>query len=55
MYITCVRHQKGQIYNLRGIPVDLWKRVAAKARAEGHTMRWIILKLLEAWVKEGAS
>jgi len=47
-----VRNPKGQTYILRAIPWDLWKQVKAKARAEGRTIRWVILRLLAVWVRD---
>ena len=40
-------------YLLRTIPDDLWIRVKRQAAKEGRPLRWIILKLLERYAKEG--
>jgi predicted DNA binding CopG/RHH family protein len=38
-------------YILRDIDETLWKRVKSKAAAEGISIKALILKLLEKWVK----
>jgi hypothetical protein len=40
-------------YLLRQIPDDLWVLVKRRAAAEGHSLRFIVLKLLEAYVRMG--
>jgi hypothetical protein len=40
-------------YILRDIGDDLWALVRRRAETEGHTLRWILLKLLERYVKRG--
>jgi hypothetical protein len=40
-------------YLLRQIPDDLWVLVKRRAAAEGHSLRFIVLKLLEAYVRGG--
>lgn len=37
-------------YLLRGIDPALWARVKAKATAEGHSLRWVLLLLLRAYI-----
>ncbi|HKE44568.1 MAG TPA: hypothetical protein VKB41_08520 [Steroidobacteraceae bacterium] len=39
-------------YLLRNIDRKLWKRVTAKAEAEGRTIRGLILFLLERYVSD---
>lgn len=38
-------------YLLDRIPVPLWTDVQAKAKREKVSLRYVILSLLEAWVK----
>lgn len=38
-------------YPLTNIPKTLWVKVKAKATAEGHTIRFVLLKLLSEYVK----
>lgn len=38
-----------KFYTVRNIPDNLWLRVKRRAASEGHTLRWIILNLLEAY------
>jgi hypothetical protein len=38
---------------LRDIDPALWAKVKARAVEEGHTLRWVLLKLLAAYVKRG--
>jgi hypothetical protein len=40
-------------YLLRDIDRDLWKRIRAKAKADGLNMRWVILRLLESYLDRG--
>lgn len=40
-------------YLLRDIDETLWKRVQARAAKDGHTLRWIILKLLTHYAAHG--
>lgn len=40
-------------YLLRNIPDELWIRVKQRATREGHPLRFIILKLLEHYAKNG--
>lgn len=40
-------------YPLRKIPDDLWNKVKRRAAREGHTLRWIILKLLACYAEHG--
>ena len=37
-------------YLLDGIPMSMWRRVRARARREGKSMRFILLTLVEAWL-----
>jgi hypothetical protein len=40
-------------YLLRQIPDDLWVLVKRRAAVEGHSLRFIVLQLLEAYVRSG--
>ena len=40
-------------FYLRQIPDTLWVRVKQRAAMEGHSLRFIVLKLLEAYVRDG--
>jgi len=42
----------GGSYILRNIPRDHWEKAKAKARSEGRTIRWVIIKLVRMWVEE---
>lgn len=39
-------------YPLKRLPPKLWAQAKQKAAREGHTMRWVLLRLLEAYVAE---
>jgi hypothetical protein len=41
----------GKRYLLDEIPAGLWARVREKAKREGVSIRGLILKLLETWLK----
>lgn len=36
-------------YMLRAIDPELWSAVKARAQAEGHPLRWVLLRLLHAY------
>lgn len=36
-------------YLLRNINPELWARVKARAQAEGHQVRWVLLRFLESY------
>jgi hypothetical protein len=38
-------------YLLDGIPAELWQAVRARAAAEGRSVRYVILALLEGWAE----
>jgi hypothetical protein len=40
-------------YLLRDIDDNLWARVKARAKADGHNMRWVLLRLLQAYDERG--
>ena len=40
-------------YLLRNIPDDLWIRFKKRAAREGHSLRFIIVKLLERYIQHG--
>lgn len=40
-------------YLLRNIPDDLWVRVRQRAVREGHSLRFILIKLLERYARHG--
>lgn len=39
------------IYTIRSIPDSLWKRIKVRAAQEGHTLRFIIIKLLTGYAE----
>jgi hypothetical protein len=41
---------RDRAYYLRAIPSHLWEPVLAKARAEGRSVRWVILQALRDWL-----
>lgn len=43
--------ETGKRYLLDEIPAGLWSRVRAKARAEGVSLRALILQLLTEWLE----
>ncbi len=45
------KRARGIAYMLERIDPELWDAVKAKAEQEGHTVRWVLLQLLEEWVK----
>lgn len=38
-------------YILRNIDPRLWERVKARADAEGHPLRWVLLRLLTKYAR----
>ncbi len=38
------------LYTIRDIDTAVWKRATRKAKQEGHTMRWLFLRWLTAYV-----
>lgn len=40
-------------YLLRNIPLPLWRKVKDRAKDEGHSIRWVILKLLSEYLEHG--
>lgn len=42
----------GKAYNLTRIPLDLWTDVRTKAKAEGMSLRAVILSRLREWVRK---
>ncbi len=38
---------------LRNPDPALWKHFKARATADGHTMRWILLELIRRYVRDG--
>jgi hypothetical protein len=40
-------------YLLRDIDPGIWQRVKARAKADGHNLRWVLLRLLESYVERG--
>lgn len=45
--------ETGKRYLLDQIPAGLWVRVRAKAKAEGVSLRALILGLLTNWLEQG--
>jgi hypothetical protein len=46
--------ETGKRYLLDDIPAGFWRDVRWKAKQEGRSVRQLILKLLEVWLKDGA-
>lgn len=40
-------------YIVRKVPNGLWAKVKKRAEKDGHSLRWIIIKLLERYAKHG--
>ena len=40
-------------YMLRDIDAALWQHAKARAQAEGHPLRWVLLQLLKLYVEKG--
>jgi hypothetical protein len=40
-------------YILRNVDQGLWAKFRARATAEGHALRWLILTLIDYYVKHG--
>jgi hypothetical protein len=40
-------------YILRNVDDSLWKRFKQRAKAEGHQLRWVLLELVQRYVKNG--
>ena len=40
-------------YILRNADPELWQAFRARALAEGHSLRWLILELVKRYVREG--
>ena len=38
---------------IKDIDADLHKKVKARAAKEGHTLRWVFIRLLERYVEKG--
>lgn len=37
-------------YILRHVDAKLWKQAKRRAESDGHTLRWVIIRLLELYV-----
>lgn len=42
-----------KFYLVRDIPDDLWVRVKRRAARDGRNLRFIVLRLLESYAKNG--
>jgi hypothetical protein len=42
----------GTTYLLRDIDPETWAKVKARAGREGHSLRWVLLKLIRAYADE---
>jgi plasmid stability protein len=42
-------------YIIRNIPIALWAEVKARAASEGRSIRWLILRFLEAYAEKGSA
>lgn len=40
-------------YIIRKIDDALWRKVKARAEAEGRSIRWVIVEMLKRYVKDG--
>jgi hypothetical protein len=40
-------------YILRTVDDELWQRFRARAQTEGHSLRWVILTLIEYYASHG--
>jgi hypothetical protein len=47
------KRDRGRTYLLDQLPDHPWLDAQARAESEGRAMRWVILKLLEEYVKHG--
>jgi hypothetical protein len=47
--------ESGKRYLLDQIPAGLWSKARAKAKAEGISMRALILQLLTEWLERGVA
>jgi hypothetical protein len=47
------KRDRGTMYILERIDPTLWAQVKARAAAEGHPVRWIMLRLLELYARVG--
>jgi hypothetical protein len=43
--------ERPHIYMLEGIPADLWRQVKARAAADGFTVRYVMLLLMQMYVE----
>ena len=40
-------------YIIRNADADLWQKFKERAQKEGHPLRWLILRMIETYVKSG--
>lgn len=40
-------------YILRNVEDSTWKKFHARAEKEGRTLRWVLLRLLEHYIRHG--
>jgi hypothetical protein len=40
-------------YIFRATNTELWQRFKDKAKAEGHSLRWLLEKLIQRYVEKG--
>lgn len=40
-------------YILRKVDVELWRRFRERAVSEGHTLRWVLLALIDFYIRRG--
>jgi hypothetical protein len=41
--------QRGSVYQLERVPPDLWRRAKARAALDGHSLRAVVLALLDEY------
>ena len=44
----------GKTYSMQGIPADLWRKVRAKSKREGVSLRAMLLRRLTEYLNEPA-
>jgi hypothetical protein len=52
MRLPCSNLRATVTYPLRNVSATLWRAVRAKAKSEGHTVRFVIERLLQSYVAD---
>ena len=47
------RRERGKTFLLDHIDPDLWARAKQRAETEGHSLRWIVLTLVDHYAQHG--